>query len=76
MSVFQVFNWRVCLVVMGFLVLIPLVFIPPATWNGAFWDYFNNTPIIEWVSQLGWVLFFASMFTVAYGALRVIFFDG
>lgn len=67
------FNWRVCLIVMAGIMVFPLIFVPISTWNETFWRYFNETPIIEWIGQLGWIFLFAALVTMAYVTLQKVF---
>jgi hypothetical protein len=55
------------------IILFPLVFVPPSTWNETFWRYLNEVPIIEWAGQLAWVFFVAALFSIAYVGTREIF---
>lgn len=73
MGLFDIFNWKICLLLMVGIAVFPLIFVPPSTWNETFWRYFNETAIIEWIGQLGWILLFALLTTLAYGYVREVF---
>lgn len=55
-------------------VLFPLLFIPPSTWNEAFWRYWHETPIIEWAGQLAWIFFAGALASIAYVFTQEVFF--
>lgn len=71
--IFRLFNWKVCVIVMGVLIIGPLIFIPPSIWTEVFWRFWNETPIVYWLGQLGYVFFFAALVTLFYGFLVAVF---
>ena len=73
MSIWSFFNWKICLGIMVLALIIPLIFVPPSTWNEVFWRYFHETPIIEWIGQLGWIFFFAALATIGIVSIKEVF---
>ena len=72
MWIFELINWRVCLILMLGILLIPLIFLPPITWDEVL-NYFYITPILEWIGQLGWVFFFGALGGIGYAAIKELF---